>query len=417
MTENSVEIIAAAPGVIISKIDGYDDKHCSCLNYDWNAVYVRHADNSVAWYGHMKKSSTTTKAVGQSVAQGEYLGVVGSSGCSTGPHLHFEVYDASNNLIDPYSGTCNALNASTWWASQKPWSEPTLNKLMLGTAPASTIDCPTNQDTPNESSVFAYGSRLYITSFFHDQTIGNTTNYTIYYPNNAVFASWSHSSPSTYTASWWYWYYTLPSNNAGTWRVVATFGAQTVEKTFTLTGVVPVEFVDFQAILTKNKTTQLTWQTASEFNGDFFDIQKSTDGLQFQSIGKVKMAGSSAQKQAYNFHDTDGGILTTTYYRLRQVDVDGKTSLSKIISVTPTGMKSNFTFYPSPTGEKLNINYQTDENVTVELFNSRGQSVKICLLTASQTTQSLDIANLPTGIYIAKINSNRQSFVQKIVKQ
>ena len=50
-----------------------------------------HADGSVAWYGHMKAGSLTNKAVGQTVSSGEYLGIVGSSGNSTGPHLHFGI--------------------------------------------------------------------------------------------------------------------------------------------------------------------------------------------------------------------------------------------------------------------------------------------------------------------------------------
>lgn len=78
MAQNAVEIVAAAPGVIIAKDDGYGDKNCSmCTNCSWNAVYVMHADGSVAWYGHMKIFSLTAKAVGQTVAAGEYLGVVG----------------------------------------------------------------------------------------------------------------------------------------------------------------------------------------------------------------------------------------------------------------------------------------------------------------------------------------------------
>ena len=76
-----IEIIAAAPGTIIHKIDGYNDRSCQ-NNYSasWNAVYVQHADGTVAWYGHMKTGSLTSKAVGQPVVAGEFLGLVGSSG-------------------------------------------------------------------------------------------------------------------------------------------------------------------------------------------------------------------------------------------------------------------------------------------------------------------------------------------------
>lgn len=240
MDDNSLEIIAAEAGVIINKIDGFEDRHCACINYDWNAVYIRHADNSVSWYGHMKKNSQTTKAIGQSVAKGEYLGIVGSSGCSSGPHLHFEVYNSTGKLVDPFSGACNILNTTTWWASQKPYRDPTLNRLQLGTTPAVYGDCTTYKDVPNDTYQFAYGNKLYVTGYFHDQTAGDVATYTVYRPDNTVFTTWSHTSPDTYNASWWYWSYTLPSNSSGTWRVITTYKTQTIQKNFTLSPTVAV---------------------------------------------------------------------------------------------------------------------------------------------------------------------------------
>jgi len=72
MEYNQVEIIAAAPGTIIGKFDGNFDKNCAfCTSAcGWNAVYVRHADGSVAWYGHMKSGSPTSKGIGATVVAG-----------------------------------------------------------------------------------------------------------------------------------------------------------------------------------------------------------------------------------------------------------------------------------------------------------------------------------------------------------
>ena len=112
MDSSDVEIISGAAGTIVNKSDGNFDRSCAMNGNNWNAVYIQHADGSVAWYGHMKKNSLTSKLVGATVAQGEYLGTVGSSGNSTGPHLHLEIYDAANNLNDPYQGACNNFNAN-----------------------------------------------------------------------------------------------------------------------------------------------------------------------------------------------------------------------------------------------------------------------------------------------------------------
>ena len=77
MDENAVEIISIADGMIIHKQDGNDDRSCSIGGKTWNAIYIQHADGSIAWYGHLKKGSITSKSVGEIVQAGEYLGVVG----------------------------------------------------------------------------------------------------------------------------------------------------------------------------------------------------------------------------------------------------------------------------------------------------------------------------------------------------
>ena len=95
MDNNHAIAVAAADGIIILKTNGNFDRSCTLNGNTWNAVYIQHSDGSQSWYGHLKNGSLTTKNVGDFIASGEYVGVVGSSGNSTGPHLHFEVY---NNL-------------------------------------------------------------------------------------------------------------------------------------------------------------------------------------------------------------------------------------------------------------------------------------------------------------------------------
>ena len=97
-----VEVIAAAPGMIVDKSDGNFDKNCGANNLQANYIVVQHADGSRVLYFHMKKNSLTSKVIGQSVLEGEYLGVVGSSGNSTGPHLHFEVR-VNGDYVNPAS--------------------------------------------------------------------------------------------------------------------------------------------------------------------------------------------------------------------------------------------------------------------------------------------------------------------------
>jgi predicted lipid-binding transport protein (Tim44 family) len=68
---DEVQVVAAAPGTIVFRSDGHFDQNCGFGNGDWNAVYIVHEDGSVAWYGHMKRASLTSRVVGDAIAQGD----------------------------------------------------------------------------------------------------------------------------------------------------------------------------------------------------------------------------------------------------------------------------------------------------------------------------------------------------------
>ncbi|HRJ88728.1 MAG TPA: FG-GAP-like repeat-containing protein [Pyrinomonadaceae bacterium] len=242
MDNNEVVIVASAPGTIISKTDGNFDRSCAIGSGQWNAVYVRHADNSVAWYGHMKSGSTTSKAVGATVAAGEYLGVVGSSGSSTGPHLHFELYGGDNLLKDPYSGPCNSMNTASWWAAQEAYRVPKINRLMTGSAGPTFPTCPTPEVT-NEKRIFKRGDALTTSAYYRDQTTGHVTQFALLRPDGSTHSNWQHTSPNTYNASYWFWSWTIPANaRGGQWKFRATYQTVQYEMPFTVVGGPPFDF-------------------------------------------------------------------------------------------------------------------------------------------------------------------------------
>jgi len=240
MDNDEVQIVAAEPGVIIGKDDGNFDRNCSFTG-DWNAVYVEHINGSVAWYGHMKKDSLTSKTEGQSVQAGEYLGIMGSSGRSTGPHLHLEVYDSSASLIDPSSGSCNTLNDETWWNSQQPYYEPGINLVATHDAPPVFDNGCGITETPNFQTNFEPDQKAYFAIYLRDQQIGQQVNLKIYQPDGTVWQQWSFAmdSPDYYSASWWYWWWILPADpQAGVWRWNVQFQGLEAESEFTIADVV-----------------------------------------------------------------------------------------------------------------------------------------------------------------------------------
>ena len=207
---------------------------CAFSSLPWNAVYVRQADSSVAWYGHMKKFSLTSKAVGDTVVAGEYLGVIGSSGNSTGPHLHFELHDAAGSVLDPFFGNCNSSIGTSWWSAQKPYYDSGINLLTTGTAAPALLDCPPGTEAPHNATQFAPGDKVYFTSYYRDQLSGQQSRHRIYRPDGSIYQQWTASSSAPYyDASYWYWSFTLsPSVPSGHWSYEVLFEAQTYQKDF-----------------------------------------------------------------------------------------------------------------------------------------------------------------------------------------
>jgi murein DD-endopeptidase MepM/ murein hydrolase activator NlpD len=242
MDQQAVDIIAAAPGTIIGKIDGNDDRSCpNHYSADWNAVYVQHVDGTVAWYGHMKKFSQTSKPLGAAVSVGEFLGKVGSAGFSSGPHLHFENHSAVSNytILEPFHGACNA--PASLWAQQRPYYDSAINKLATHTAPPEFHDpnCPNPIDeTTHISDRFLAGATIYFIAYYRDQLSAQLTTFTVLRPNGSVYDTWtfrmSDATPDPYYgAAYWYWLSTLPGNApTGTWHLRATYESVTYDHPF-----------------------------------------------------------------------------------------------------------------------------------------------------------------------------------------
>lgn len=249
MAAGDVTIVAAADGVIVGRDDGNFDRSCSFNSNRWNAVYVRHIDGSIAWYGHMKRGSLTSKGIGATVTAGEYLGIVGSSGNSTGPHLHFELY-AEGRLVDPWAGSCNLLGSGSWWASQPSYYDSAVNKLMTGTAPLALKNCP-EPDVSNEATQFQPGDRVTFTAFFRDQLASLPAQYRIIAPDGTIFAQWEQKvAKAHYTLSWWWWSYDLPAGaKRGTWRFEVTFNGRNYAHEFLVGQPSPLPVLNWRSFI------------------------------------------------------------------------------------------------------------------------------------------------------------------------
>ena len=183
-----------------------------------------------------------------------------------------------------------------------------------------------------------------------------------------------------------------------------------------LSAVLPVELVDFQANL-RGETVVLTWTTLSELNNDYFSIEHSKDGVQFQEIARVNGAGNSNVMNQYETTDfsPDRGI---NYYRLIQTDFDGTSTKSNIVNVLFE--KGKTAIYPNPVKEKLFVTTEEFEAHDIEygIYDILGQEIsrqRLEVLDGKFEVQ--EVEGLNHGTYIIRIFSKGQdAFVQKFQK-
>ncbi len=140
----------------------------------------------------------------------------------------------------------------------------------------------------------------------------------------------------------------------------------------------PVEMIEFVADQTNDKGVLLTWKTMCEVNSKCFDIQRSADGIHYDRIGSVEAAGFSKELKTYVFTDTTIVVGTTYYYRLKQVDTDGKYAFYGPVSIYLNEEKPGFSVedvYPVPFYDNICLKIRTsiDRKVKVNLKSASGQ--------------------------------------------
>ena len=184
--------------------------------------------------------------------------------------------------------------------------------------------------------------------------------------------------------------------------------------------VLPVEIISFNAVKQSNNVL-LSWTTGSESNNSYFEIERSSNGAQYEPIGRVEGMGTTVQKNHYNFTDLRP-LAGTNYYRLKQVDKDGKAKYSAILIFKGDKNNSNsINIYPNPVVDKININVSSDvaTNGLISIFNETGIKVyeQNKLIIKGQNIFTLNaIPNLSKGVYFVKVAMNSKIFTTKFMQ-
>jgi hypothetical protein len=173
----------------------------------------------------------------------------------------------------------------------------------------------------------------------------------------------------------------------------------------------PIELLDFKGTPQYNGNL-LTWTTASEVNNKGFNVERATprppQGAfdKWEVLGFVNAKGKAA---TYDFLDVTPPLGAGAYYRLRQIDNDGKETLSKIISISIKG-NTKLTAYPNPVSNVLTVEYT--EGSDFQVLNLLGQQV-LTGKTPPLGVGGLDVSALPKGAYVLRIGTKKVTFIKQ----
>lgn len=175
----------------------------------------------------------------------------------------------------------------------------------------------------------------------------------------------------------------------------------------------PVELLSFDA-KALDHSILLNWATATEIDNAGFEIERKTETENdFKTIGWVEGKGNtSVEVSYYDFEDETVIPGVTYYYRLRQLDFDGKETYSDIRSATLQQSGEGFLVFPNPVTEKLNVHCLEDitEKIPVSITDIQG---RILLETEMEDCQlTIDLANLSSGVYILKIGNQQHRVIK-----
>ena len=166
----------------------------------------------------------------------------------------------------------------------------------------------------------------------------------------------------------------------------------------------PVELVSFTG-KAENTAVRLNWATASELQNKGFEVERRTDQSDWQKLGFVAGNGTTNQRHNYSYQDRSP-VAGNNYYRLRQIDLDGKSVYSQAVTVQMGAVP--FSLSPVPATDVLTINGLGAGKHVAEIYNARGQRV-LSKEFNDAAANTVAVSNLPAGVYMVRVLGPGQS--------
>jgi hypothetical protein len=188
------------------------------------------------------------------------------------------------------------------------------------------------------------------------------------------------------------------------------------------TFVLPVRFIDVTLTVTPMNNI-VSWTVADELSVKEYVVERSVDGVSFVAAGTVAYRNNGGGQQTYTFNDAPTlGSNGTVYYRIRQVDIDGKYMISKVVFYRAAQLKTSVTVIGNPVRSNeivLNISSERQGVAELHLMDIKGSTLRVQKQSISNGNNIVRLTGssgyLATGTYFVKAIINGQVFVEKIM--
>ncbi|MFQ5752838.1 MAG: M23 family metallopeptidase, partial [bacterium] len=399
--DRGLKVIAAAGGVVVWTVYSEYDRNTGPPYAGFgNTVAIKHDDGTFAQYIHFRKNSLTVE-VGETVEAGQVLGLAGSSGNSTGAHLHFEIAEDIGNVYtprDPWHGTFNTL--PSLWIEQEPY---------VGTAPLRIYDMGVFTEAAAGGDINAFPIEVFKDKLTQPKMMGANEPFVavwlqmqgqvgdpytleILRPDNTVYSSVSSSLPFKFQYGWNYWFWSFAGNvspsDYGIWTARIIINGNNVKQVDFEVGATTVYAPRFWPIAGRSfridGSIQRDTLRVSSLGGPVtYSLSHAPDFVTLaDSIVTIAAVSTQPNRSLYfQAIASDAiGLTDTMWYHI----VDPSKPLDMPVSVEEMASKAtpeSFSLsqnYPNPFNPETVIRYQLSvaSEVQLTINNAMGQEIR-----------------------------------------
>ncbi len=171
-----------------------------------------------------------------------------------------------------------------------------------------------------------------------------------------------------------------------------------------------VEWAQPLSAIKRDNTVLLKWTVAQQINNEKFEIERSADGIRFETLQSIKADGNLATRKEFTALDSQP-LKGQNYYRIKQIDYDGKFDYSNIASVYFN--RDEISIYPNPAHDEIHIDSKKEVLRQINVYNHIGQLVQ----SLAQKSNVVNIKSLPHGVYWVRITEDAQTSTIQLVKE